>query len=438
MSGHTRRRWLQRQGLLAGVLASGALGSGCSTTATGTGPVGERGARIAVIGGGFAGASCARALKSTRPDLAVTLFEPRRRYTACPLSNLALIGARTLSQQEFGYDDLRRVGVDVVHQAVAGIDPGSHTLSLDDGTAASWDLLVLATGIEIDYGALPGYDETAAARLPHAWLAGAQTRLLARQLRALPENGVVIITVPNNPYRCPPGPYERASLIAHYLKQAKPRAKLLVLDAKDRFSKQGLFQAAWAAHYDGILEWHGQADGATITAVDAARSAVLTEFEAITGDVINVIPPQHAGALARAAGLSDASGWCPIEVPSFRSTRAADVYVIGDAAIANGMPKSAFAANAQARLAALQILRQLDGLEPLDSKLLNTCYSLISPTLGISVADVYQPGARRWEPVAGAGGTSPARATTAVRQAEAVYARRWFEHLTGSVFGAPA
>lgn len=417
----SRRRWL----------AASALLSGCATR----GSTGGSQARVAVIGGGFAGASCAGMLKALAPALAVTLFEPNRQYTACPLSNLALIGERALSAQQFGYEDLAARGVRLRHQAVRGIDPVRRALALGDGTEHRYDLLVLATGIEIDYQALPGYDLPAASRLPHAWQAGAQTRLLARQLRALPENGVVVMSVPANPYRCPPGPYERASLIAHYLKQAKPRAKLLVLDAKDRFSKQSLFEAAWATHYPGLLEWHGLADGAAVTAVDAGKSQVMTDFETVRGDVINVIPPQTAGQLARDAGLSDASGWCPIEVPSFRSTLAPNVYVIGDAAIANGMPKSAFAANAQARLAAVQILRALGEQPPLDSPLINTCYSLITPTEGISVADVYRAAQGRWQPVKDAGGTSAIDPAPGTRAREAQYARDWFAHLTQQVFG---
>jgi NADPH-dependent 2,4-dienoyl-CoA reductase/sulfur reductase-like enzyme len=417
----TRRHWLGASAWL----------TGCATG--GAGSLGK--ARIAIIGGGFAGASCAGTLKALDPGLAITLFEPRTQYTACPLSNLALIGERPLSAQQFGYEALAARGVRVRHQAVQGIDPARRSLTLDDGAEHPYDKLVLATGIEIDYQALPGYDLAAASSLPHAWQAGSQTRLLARQLRALPENGVVVISVPANPYRCPPGPYERASLIAHYLKQAKPRAKLLVLDAKDRFSKQPLFEAAWAQHYPDLLEWHGLADGAAVTAVDAGKSQVMTEFETVRGDVINVIPPQTAGRLARQAGLSDASGWCPIDVPSFRSALVPDVYVIGDAAIANGMPKSAFAANAQARLAAVQILRALGEQPPLDSPLINTCYSLTTPTEGISVADVYRAGQGRWQPVKGAGGTSPITAAPGVRAQEAQYARDWFGHLTREVFG---
>jgi NADPH-dependent 2,4-dienoyl-CoA reductase/sulfur reductase-like enzyme len=295
---------------------------------------------------------------------------------------------------------------------------------------------VLAPGIDIRWGALPGYDEAAAARMPHAWLAGEQTLLLRRQLEAMPDGGLVVIAAPANPFRCPPGPYERASLIAHYLKTKKPRSKLLVLDAKDAFSKQRLFQAAWAELYPGLLEWVPLSKGGAVTAVDVAASTLVTDFGRHKAAVANVIPPQKAGRIAEAAGVADRTGWCPIDPVTFESRLVPRIHVIGDAAIAGAMPKSAFAASAQAKTCATAVATLLGGGTPASPKLINTCYSLVAPDYGISVAGVYQPNAQgQLADVPGSGGVSPADAPRAARAAEAVLAEAWFRTITGEVFG---
>jgi NADPH-dependent 2,4-dienoyl-CoA reductase/sulfur reductase-like enzyme len=308
-------------------------------------------------------------------------------------------------------------------------------VTLADGTVLAYDRLVLSPGIELRFDALPGYDEAAAEALPHAWQAGAQTLLLRRQLEAMEDGGTVIMTVPANPFRCPPGPYERASLIAHYLKTRKPRSKLLVLDAKDVFSKQRLFQAAWAALYPGLLEYVPLSAGGRVTAVDSAARSVRTDFGDHQGAVVNVIPPQRAGRIARMAGAADRSGWCPIDPVSFESRLLPGVHVIGDAAIAGAMPKSAFAANAQARVCAAAIVALLEGRAPQPPRLLNTCYSLVAPEYGISIAGVYQPANGLLADVPGAGGTSPLQAPPEFRAAEATYAEDWFATITADAFG---
>lgn len=423
----TRRRHLGSLALGAGLLA----GTACSAIQLGK----SGAARVVVVGGGFAGASCARALQALDENLAVTLIEPQMTYTACPMSNLVLSTSRPLAAQQFGYGGIRNQGVTVLHSVVTGVDGVARNVTLSDGSVLSYDRLVLAPGISFDWQALPGLDEAAAQVLPHAWRAGAQTELLKGQLRAMPDNGLVVISVPDNPYRCPPGPYERASLIAHYLKAHKPRAKLLILDAKDRFSKQPLFMQAWQTLYGDMLEWQGLSDGARVISVDASTRTLHTDFDSISADVANVIPPQRAGAIAGIAGVADASGWCPIDPVTFESTLQADIYVIGDAAIANAMPKSAFAANAQAKYCAAQIVRSLAGLAPLPSTLINTCYSLARPDYGFSVAGVYKPAADSWLQIEGAGGISPLDAPVDVREQESLYAKAWFETLTESVFG---
>ncbi|MEE4277628.1 MAG: NAD(P)/FAD-dependent oxidoreductase [Halieaceae bacterium] len=392
-------------------------------------------ARVVIVGGGFAGASCARALREFAPAIQVTLVEPKKTYTACPFSNLVIAGQRGLAQQEFDYRGVVRSGVEVLHRSAVDIDPVGRRVRLDDGAELAYDRLVVAPGIEIRWGALEGYDEAAAERMPHAWQAGAQTLLLRRQLEAMPDGGLAVIAAPAAPYRCPPGPYERASLIAAYLKRAKPRSKLLILDAKDSFSKKPLFMQGWKQLYGDLIEWQGASDGAAPAAVDAGGMRLLTDFDEFRPDVANVIPPQRAGFIARRADLSDASGWCPIVARSFESTRQPGIHVIGDAAIANAMPKSAFAANAQGKLCAVQVARLLAGEEPVDTTLLNTCYSYVDTDYAISVAGVYRPQGDSWRSLDGAGGTSPLDADADARRREADYAADWFDTITGQVFG---
>jgi len=393
------------------------------------------GPRVVVVGGGFAGASCARALRHADPKIVVTLVEPNATFTACPFSNAVIVGLRELSAQQFTYARVAADGITLVPATATAVDPAAKSVTLADGTRLPYDRLVLAPGIDIRWGALPGYDEAAAAVMPHAWKAGEQTLLLRRQLEAMNDGGLVVIAAPANPFRCPPGPYERASLIAHYLKTKKPKSKLIVLDAKDAFSKQRLFQAAWAELYPGLLEWVPLSKGGAVTSVDAATRTLVTDFGKHQANVANVIPPQKAGRIAEAAGVTDRTGWCPIDPVTFESTLQRGIHVVGDAAIAGAMPKSAFAANSQAKSCAAAVVTLLAGGTPAAPKLINTCYSLVAPDYGISVAGVYAPSGGQLADVPGAGGVSPANAPRATRAAEAVLAEAWFRTITGEVFG---
>ncbi|MBM3644949.1 MAG: cytochrome C [Alphaproteobacteria bacterium] len=392
-------------------------------------------ARVVVAGGGFAGATAARTLKRLAPALQVTLVEPEAVYTACPFSNAVIAGLRDMEGQRFGYTALRREGIEVVHRAARGLDGTMRALELDDGTRLSFQRLVLAPGIDLGFDALPGYDPAAAEILPHAWRAGAQTLLLRRQLEAMDEGGTVVMSVPANPFRCPPGPYERASLIAHFLKLRKPRAKLLILDAKDIFSKQRLFQQEWARLYPGLIEWVGLSKGGKVTSVDAGARTLVTEFGRHQGQVVNVIPPQRAGLLAERCGVADRSLWCPVDPLTFESRRVPGVHVVGDAAIMGAMPKSAFAANAQAKIAAAAIVALLSGRPPAEPRPLNTCYSLTAPDRAISIAGVYRPLGGQLADVPGAGGVSPLDADDSFRAQEAVYADAWFRTIAHETFG---
>ena len=391
--------------------------------------------RVVVVGGGFAGATAARALKRLEPRLSVTLVEPNATFTACPFSNYVIAGLRDIRDQQFGYAGAAREGVTVIASAAGAIDPAAKSVTLANGTRLDYDRLVLAPGIDLRWDALPGYDEAAAEKLPHAWKAGAQTVLLRRQLEAMDDGGVVVMAVPANPYRCPPGPYERASLIAHYLKTRKPKSKLLVLDAKDAFSKQRLFQNGWAQLYPGLLEWVSLSSGGKVNAVDAGAMTLTTDFATHKAAVANVIPPQKAARIAEAAGVADRSGWCPVEPVAFESTLQKDIHVIGDAAIMGAMPKSAFSANAQAKVCAAAIVRLLAGQAPVEPRLINTCYSLVAPDYGISVGGVYRPGNGQLVEVPGSGGTSPVEASRYIRADEARFADGWFNTIAAETFG---
>src|SRR6266849_1979466 len=393
------------------------------------------GGRVVVIGGGFAGATCARELKRRDSRLAVTLVEANANFIACPFSNGVIAGLREMQDQQFGYDRLAQDGVTLSLVAATAVDPPSHTVTLANGGTLQYDRLVLAPGIDINWDALPGYGESAAERMPHAWKAGAQTILLRRQLEAMADGGLVLISAPANPFRCPPGPYERASLIAHYLKTKRPRSKLIVLDAKDAFSKQRLFQSAWTELYPGLLEWVPLSKGGKVVSVDAATRTLVTDFGRHQAKVANVIPPQKAGRIADAAGVADRSGWCPIDPVTFESKLVPGIHVIGDAAIAGAMPKSAFAANAQAKSCAAAVAQLVTGGAPSVPKLINTCYSLVAPDYGISVAGVYAPSGGQLAEVPGSGGVSPTDAPRATRAAEAVLAEAWFRTIAAEVFG---
>lgn len=397
--------------------------------------VAQSAARVVVIGGGFGGASCARALKQLDPSVQVTLVEQNPTFTACPFSNDVIAGDRSIKQQQFGYEKIASGGVTVVAQAATKVDPTARTVTVADGATLSYDRLVLAPGVDLRFDALPGYDEAASEKMPHAWKAGEQTLLLRRQLEAMEDGGVVAIAVPANPYRCPPGPYERASLIAHYLKTRKPRSKLIILDAKDAFSKQHLFENAWKELYPGLIERVSLSQGGKVTSVDPSTNTLTTDFGKHTVQVANVIPPQRAGRIAEIAGATDKSGWCSIDPVTFESKQLSNVHIIGDACIAGGMPKSAFSANAQAKACAEAVATLLAGNTPAAPKLINTCYSLAAPDYGISVAGVYQPKNGLLADIEGAGGISPLDAPHEFREREALYARSWFDTITAEVFG---
>jgi NADPH-dependent 2,4-dienoyl-CoA reductase/sulfur reductase-like enzyme len=391
-------------------------------------------ARVVVIGGGFGGATCARFIKRIDPRITVTLVEANTTFTACPFSNTVIVGLRDLKAQEFGYDKLRADQIALAFSPANAIDPQARTVTLGNGTRLDYDRLVLSPGIDIRWDALPGYTEAAAERMPHAWKAGEQTLLLRRQLEAMEDGGTVVISAPANPFRCPPGPYERASLIAYYLKTKKPKSKLIILDAKDAFSKQRLFQAAWKALYPN-LEWISLSNGGKVTSVDVGAMTLVTDFARHKADVANVIPPQKAARIAETAGVADRTGWCPIDPATFESKLQPNIHVVADASIAGAMPKSAFSANAQAKVCAAAVARLVRGEKPEEARLINTCYSLVAPDYGILVAGVYRPADGQIKEIEGSGGVSPLDAPSSTRALEATFANAWFKTITTEVFG---
>jgi NADPH-dependent 2,4-dienoyl-CoA reductase/sulfur reductase-like enzyme len=412
-----------------------AIAVGASTALRQAPAVAQGTSRVVVVGGGFAGSTCARELKRLDSKLQVTMVEANPTFTACPFSNAVIAGLRELKAQQFAYEGVAGDEVKLAVATAIAIDSQIRTVALDSGATLSYDRLVLAPGIDIRWDALLGYDEAAANRMPHAWKAGEQTMLLRRQLEAMEDGGLVVMSAPANPFRCPPGPYERASLIAYYLKTRKPHSKLIVLDSKDVFSKQSLFQNAWKELYPGLLEWVSLSSGGKVISVDPSTNTLVTDFAKHEAKVANVIPPQKAGRIAERAGVADQTGWCAIDPVTFESRLQPNIHVIGDAAIAGGMPKSAFAANAQAKVCAAALVKLLRGETPVSPKLINTCYSLVAPDYGISIAGVYHPANGQLAEVPGSGGVSPVDAPRSTRSLEAMLANDWFRTITTEVFG---
>jgi sulfide dehydrogenase [flavocytochrome c] flavoprotein chain len=393
------------------------------------------GARVVVIGGGFGGATCARALRKADPRMAVTLVEQNRGYTASPMSNAVIAGLREPAEQQFGYDKLAAEGIELAFAAATAIDPQARNVTLGAGQTLAYDRLVLSPGIDFRWDAIAGYDEAASARVPHAFRGGEQIGLLRRQLEAMDDGGLVVIAAPVNPARCPPAPYERASLIAHYLKARKPRSKVIVLDAKDSFTMQRLFQNAWAELYPGMVEWVPLSQGGVLASVDPATRTLATDFDTYEAAVANVIPPQKAGRAAELAGVADRTGWCPVDPVTFESKLRPNIHVIGDAAIAGAMPRSASAANSQAGICAAAIVALLAGRTAAAPTLTSSCFSLLAPDYAISQRGTYRPVDDQYTEADPGIIVSPLSAARAARSAEAKEAAAWYADITAGVFG---
>ena len=349
--------------------------------------------RVVVIGGGAGGATAARYIaKDSEGAIDVTLIDDSETFTTCFFSNLYLGGFRDFGSITHGYDKLQSdYGITKVTGMATGVDRGAKTVTMADGATIPYDRLVVSPGIDLIWDSIEGYSEEAAQIAPHAWKAGPQTQLLKEKLDAVSNGQQIVMVAPPNPYRCPPGPYERISMMAHVLKSKGVDAKIIVLDPKEKFSKQGLFQEGWEKHYPGMVEWYGPDVHGGIKSVDVAAGTVETDLDTFKGDLLNIIPAQKAGMIAATAGLTDDSGFCPIDATSMRSTVDENIFVIGDASIAGAMPKSGFSANSQAKVAAMNIRGELISSKVFPAKYSNTCWSLIGTNDGVKVGGRYAP-----------------------------------------------
>lgn len=414
---------LTRRHLLA------AVGGAAAWSLAGCASVARPRARVVVIGGGFGGATAAKYLRLWAPEIEVVLVEREAAFVSCPLSNLVLGGSKTIADLTTGYDTLsQKYGVRVVHDEAMQIDADKREVRLARGEILKYDRLIVSPGVDFQYAQVPGLQSAEAqARVLHAWKAGPQTVALRRQLEAMPNGGVYALHIPLAPFKCPPGPYERAAQVAFYFKQHKPRAKVLVLDANpDIVSKKGLFLKAWSERYPGLVDYRPNSE---LVRVDAAQNTLELQFETVRADVLNVVPPQQAGRIAQTAGLITANQkWCGVNYQTFESVVAPGIHVLGDALLAApGMPKSGFMANNHAKVAADAVIALLTGrsVNP-DPILANTCYSFVSDTDAMHVASVhkYDAAQKTLLMVPGAGGLS-AQASTL----EGDYAQAWARNI---------
>jgi sulfide dehydrogenase [flavocytochrome c] flavoprotein subunit len=419
-----RRSFLKLVG--AGAGAAGAAGLPMIGRAAELMPKGAK--RVVVVGGGYGGTIAAKYIRMMDKSIEVVLIERNDHFVSCPFSNLYIGGIiKDLTPLTIKFDKLAsNHGVKIVQAEVTGIDPAGKVVTTDKGTV-SYDRLVLSPGIDFRLGEIKGYDAAAMEIMPHAWKAGPQTVLLRKQLEAMKDGGTMVMTVPLSPYRCPPGPYERASMVAHYLKKNKPKSKLVVLDANpDITSKGGLFKKGWKDNYEGIIDYR---PAKKVTEVEPGKMTVLIEgLEDVKGDVINVIPPQRAGQIAVAAGLvGDDKNWCPVNPTTFESTKQANIHVIGDACVAGAMPKSGYSANSEAKICATNIVALMNGKETTEMSGINTCYSYITDKEAVSVAAVYKVAEGKIIAVPNSGGVSPADFSAA--KMEAIYAESWLKNI---------
>jgi NADPH-dependent 2,4-dienoyl-CoA reductase/sulfur reductase-like enzyme len=386
-------------------------------------------AHVVVVGAGFGGATCAKYLRQWGPNLDVTLIEPNDQFVSCPISNWVIGGLRSMGDITHGYDNLPKHGIKMVKDSVVAIDIGKRTVTTRGGASIGYDRLVLAPGIEILTDTVRGFREAeAAGKVVHAWKAGAQTALLRKQLEAMADGGTFVMSVPAAPYRCPPGPYERACLVAHYFKQAKPRAKIILLDGNpDIASKKALFMDAWNTFYPGMIDY--RPNNAPL-AVDGAKMTVSTEFEDVRGDVLNVVPRQRAGELCELAGARNDSNkaWCTVNLATFESTTAPNVHIIGDSVLSN-LPKSGHMATNHAKVCAAAIVELLAGRQPDPMPVVaNTCYSATSDGTAGYVANVY-----RYEAGKGYVNQPEGGATTKGDALNFTYVQSWAQNIWAEV-----
>ena len=390
--------------------------------------------RVVVVGGGAGGATAARYIaKDSAGEVAVTLVEPSRHYYTCFFSNLYLGGFREMASLGHSYGNLASAyGINVVHDWAIGVDRDAKTVTLAGGAVLPYDRLVLSPGIDFVEGAIEGWDLSAQNAMPHAYKAGSQTELLKAQIEAMPQGGVFAMVAPPNPYRCPPGPYERISMVAHLLKGINPTAKILIADPKESFSKQALFEEGWAKHYGGMIERVGPDFGGAEVSVDPGAMTVTIGGEVTKVDACNVIPAQKAGRIAEVAGITDGN-WAPVNAIDLSSKMDANIHVLGDACAQGDMPKSGFSANSQAKVAANAIRGALTGSRVFPARFSNTCWSLIDTNDGVKVGATYEATPEKIASTSSFVSQTGEDAT--LRQATYEESLGWYDGITEDMFG---
>lgn len=390
--------------------------------------------RLVVIGGGPGGATVARYVaKDSAGAIDVTLIEPSQLFTTCFFSNLYVGGIRDYKSLTHNYNKVKKAGVKVVHTLANAIDRDKKQVVLAGGARVAYDRLVIAPGIDLKWDSVPGYSEAASQIMPHAWKPGPQTQLLVKKLNALKDGDLIVMVAPPNPYRCPPGPYERASMFAHVLKKkGHKKSKIIIVDPKPTFSKQGVFLEGWEKHYPGMIEWQDPKMHGGIKGVDPKTGEVKTDLATYKGALVNVIPAQMAGKIARDAGLANASGYCEIHPESMKSKVDANIFVVGDASIAGDMPKSAFSANSQAKVAAMIIRSELVKSRAFPARYSNTCWSLIAIDDDIKVGASYEPGDGKIKQ--GQGFVSQKDESPEIRKANYKESVDWYNGIVADIF----
>ncbi|MFP1633086.1 FCSD flavin-binding domain-containing protein [Zhengella sp. ZM62] len=412
-----------------------AVGAGAATLAMPAYLRAQGKPKVVVIGGGAGGATAARYIaKDSKGEIDVTLIDDSDRFTTCFFSNLYLGGFRDFASITHGYEKLEaNYGITKVTGYARTVDRGARKVIMADGSEIPYDRLVVSPGIDMIWDSIPGYSEEAAEIAPHAWKAGPQTQLLKEKLDAVGNGEQIVMVAPPNPYRCPPGPYERVSMMAHLLKAKGVDAKIIIIDPKDKFSKQGLFTEGWEKYYPGMVEWYGPEIHGGIKGVDVNAGTVETDFDTFKGALLNVIPAQKAGMIAAEAGLTDDSGFCPIDAASMRSTMDENIFVIGDASIAGAMPKSGFSANSQAKVASMNIRGDLTGSKVFPAKYSNTCWSLIETDDGVKVGAQYAP--QDGQIASTSSFISQTGEDAALRKATYEESVGWYAGITADMFG---
>ena len=389
--------------------------------------------RVVVIGGGSGGATAARYIaKDSKGAIDVTLVEPSRAYFTCYFSNLYIAGLTELDDISHTYGTLAaKYGINVVHDWAVDVDRAARTVSLAGGAVLPYDKLILSPGIDFVEGAVPGWSVAAQNKMPHAYKAGSQSELLKAQIMAMPQGGRFAMVAPPDPFRCPPGPYERISMVAHVLKQTNPTAKILLVDPKETFSKQALFEEGWERHYSGMIERVGPDFGATNVTVDPEAMTVDIDGSVEAVDVCNVIPAQKAGRIADMAGVTDGN-WAPVNAADMSSKADPDVHVLGDAAQQGDMPKSGFAANSQAKVCAMAVRGALTDSKVFPAKFTNTCWSLLAPDDGVKVGATYEATEEKIAKVDGF--VSQTGEDAATRKATYEESVGWYAGITADMF----